>query len=303
MAAAPAAPEILVLADLLIGLAYLLTALVLMGVLWSYRNTFHWLFQTIGGWSLRVPVVGVRIHPLSILLDIDAAFIGALSDAASKQQKLAGRFFHAAAVVQGWIVRELKDFALETYGWAKWFQHVYLPTYIQGLHVVGHSIVTTEKVVTTKVKATTTTVERVVVQRIGLSRRQVKAMIAAAIAAAVGAAGTLPGLWPRIRDLEREAVHDAKRLRKLTWAGAFTSATALVVAALAKLGLNWIRCRNVKDAGRAVCRLDTGLLGELLTDGLLVFGTVSVVEFAKGLQEIEGEVIDVCSRLVREWPN
>ena len=56
--------------------------------------------------------------------------------------------------------------------------------------------------------------------------------------------------FPRIGHLEREVANDAKRLGKLEKRIAGTALTALVVGALAKLGLNWIRCNAAKSLHR-----------------------------------------------------
>ena len=303
MAVAPAAPEILVVSDLLIGFVFLVTFAVLAGILWTYRNTFGWLFETIGNVSVgSYPIVGT-IRPFRILLAIDHAFVSALGAAAAKQEQLAGRFFHAAAVVQGWIVRELRDFAVEVWKWRSWLEGAFIPAYLAAKIAAAVKGIGTTKVVKIAARATATTVERVVTKRIGITRADVEALIRKAVAATGAIAVPIPHILPRLRDLERTAENDAKRLRRLGWAGAFTGAVGLVLAALARLGLNWIRCRNVKDAGRAVCRLDTSLLNELLTDGLLFFGAVSVVEFAKELRTIEDEAVKVLGGLVREWPS
>lgn len=101
-------------------------------------------------------------------------------------------------------------------------------------------------------------------------------------------APTFPNIWKRIRALEKKL--------------AVPVGVAAVVAALGRLGLGWIRCNNVRRAGRSVCGIDTNLLDELLLGTVGIFGVVSVVEFAKGLQAIEGEAVDLMGKLVREWP-
>jgi len=99
---------------------------------------------------------------------------------------------------------------------------------------------------------------------------------------------TFPNIWKRLRALE-------KRL-------APAAVAALVVAALARMGLGWIRCNRVKRVGKAVCGLDESLIDGLLLDTLAIFGAVSVVEFAKGLRTIEGEAVGILHHLIREFP-
>ena len=158
-------------------------------------------------------------------------------------------------------------------------------------------------------------VERTIVKLPRLSKAQAQALIAAAVARLIGpyliplrwlrahfaalrAAVAhplplpLPRSWPNL-------LRRVKRLEGLIGAG--VAAGALVLA-LSRLGLGWIRCRNVTKAGKRLCGMDTSLLDELLAGTVAIVGAVSVVEFAKGLQAIEGEGITIMRRLVREWP-
>lgn len=96
----------------------------------------------------------------------------------------------------------------------------------------------------------------------------------------------LDSLWHRLR------AHGA------TIAG--TAAIALVGTALARLGGSWIRCGNWRNAGRAVCRMDAGLLEDLLAGTLLVVGGISIVTFTRELQAIMGEAESGIRGFVRE---
>lgn len=89
---------------------------------------------------------------------------------------------------------------------------------------------------------------------------------------------------PRIGRLEREAGELADRIKSLGRRLAPAAVAALVVATVARLGAGWLRCSRVKRVGRNVCGMDSGLLDSLLADTLLVVGTISLVEFAEGLQ-------------------
>lgn len=61
-------------------------------------------------------------------------------------------------------------------------------------------------------------------------------------------------------------------------------------ALLATLKLPWLKCRNVDKAGRALCGMNTDVLEGLLAGLLALFGTFSLVEFAKYLLPIADEV-------------
>lgn len=158
-------------------------------------------------------------------------------------------------------------------------------------------------------------VERTIVKLPKLTRAQAKALIGAAVATyihpyladlqwlrrhfsalthaipralPVPQFPTFPNIWKRLRALER----------KLTPA----AVAALVVAALARMGLNWIRCNKTKRVGKAICGLDESLIDKFLLDALAIFGVVSIVEFAEGLLAIEDEAVSIMGSLVREWP-
>lgn len=99
---------------------------------------------------------------------------------------------------------------------------------------------------------------------------------------------TFPNIWKRIRALERKL--------------AVPVGIAAVTAALARLGLGWIRCNKVRQVGRQVCGMDSSLLDSWLLDALAIFSVLSVVEFANELRTVEDEAIGIMGRLVREWP-
>ena len=158
-------------------------------------------------------------------------------------------------------------------------------------------------------------VERVVTKLPKLTKAQIRAAVTAALSSlvlpfmpelrwirahfhaithAIPGAITLPKL-PSIRDVLR-------RLRKLEKGATRAAFAAALAVALGRLGLGWIRCNNVKKAGKSVCGIDMGLLDELLLGTTAIFGAISVVEFAEGLRAIEGEAVSVMGKLVREWP-
>lgn len=90
--------------------------------------------------------------------------------------------------------------------------------------------------------------------------------------------------FPRIGRLEREGEALSKRIDRLARRVAPAAIVAAVVVALSKVGAGFVRCAKVKKVGRQVCGMDNDLLDSLLADTLLVVGTISLVEFAEGLQ-------------------
>lgn len=96
--------------------------------------------------------------------------------------------------------------------------------------------------------------------------------------------------WPRIGRLEREGATLGHRIDKLARRVTPTALVAATVLALSKVGAQWTRCSRSKKWGKTVCGMDDSLLESLIADTLLVVGTISLVEFAEGLQAGLGEV-------------
>lgn len=69
-------------------------------------------------------------------------------------------------------------------------------------------------------------------------------------------------------------------------------AAALVGTALATLGLGFLRCPRFAKAGKQVCGMDANLLESLLADTLLIAGTISLVEFARGMQAVTADAVE-----------
>jgi hypothetical protein len=96
---------------------------------------------------------------------------------------------------------------------------------------------------------------------------------------------------PLIKPLEIDLSRLKARVGSLAKLLAPAAILGLVATAIGRLGLGWTRCSRVKDAGKHLCGMDAGLLESLLADTLLIAGTVSLVEFARGMQEVTKEVV------------
>lgn len=96
--------------------------------------------------------------------------------------------------------------------------------------------------------------------------------------------------WPRIGHLEREAGTLGKRIDRLAKRVAPAALAAAVVATIARTSWRWVRCAKVRKVGRATCGMDDGLLDSLLADTLVIVGTVSLIDFARGMQDATDEV-------------
>lgn len=96
--------------------------------------------------------------------------------------------------------------------------------------------------------------------------------------------------WPRIGHLEREAGTLGKRIDRLARRVAPAALAAAIVATIARTSWRWVRCGKVRKVGRQVCGMDDSLLDSLLADTVVVVGTVSLVEFARGMQDATEEI-------------
>jgi hypothetical protein len=107
-----------------------------------------------------------------------------------------------------------------------------------------------------------------------------------------------------LRDRAKAAEREIGRLWKAVKARergiAAAAVGAVLLTLLRRLGLNWIRCRNVKSVGKTVCGMSPNLLESLIAGSVIVAGSVSIVELTKACQEITGACEDGLTFFVRE---
>jgi hypothetical protein len=103
----------------------------------------------------------------------------------------------------------------------------------------------------------------------------------------------------RIGRLERAAAGQLGRLGRLERLSVGLAASGVALWALSRVGLSWLRCRNVTRLGKQACRTDPDLLEALIADTLLVFGAFSLVEFAREMQRVTPEVADAVRTVTR----
>lgn len=99
------------------------------------------------------------------------------------------------------------------------------------------------------------------------------------------------GVLPRLHGID-ESLSDAwKRLRTIGRTLTPAGILGLVGAAVfSQFGLGWLKCSNVNKVGKSVCGMNAGVLEGLLSGLLALFGTFSLVEFAKYLQPVVRDV-------------
>lgn len=155
-----------------------------------------------------------------------------------------------------------------------------IPAILSAIHRLENRAVTT----TTKIVHDAATVPKVV-------KTYVTRVVYPAAIATVGAvAAPLPWVRGRLGGIERDLGGLRKRVGALEKVGIGAGIAAAVAVALSRLGLGWVRCPRVTKAGRQVCGMNADLLDSLLADTLLIAGTVSLVEFAQGMQGITAEI-------------
>jgi hypothetical protein len=240
----------------------------------SIKGLLLWLAAKID--AVRIPIPG---HSTRVLGPIADAFVW-----------VANAIENALAAVVGWFEAPVAQF-------------LYLLTEVPAQ---------TARSLASFATATAHTIGRIRTVEIPQAIRQALYGATSSVAAAIAAikmvrAHAIPALWGglehvggRVKRVERDAARTARRLRR---AEAYLTAAGMVVivaTALGRLGLKWVRCRNVSKVGRRVCSMDFDYLDALLAGSLLVVGSVSIVDFAHELQDAEGEVVKAIRGLVRE---
>lgn len=275
------------------GIAELGMLMALIGLLtlrFTWSMTFGPLFQQIAK-LLDVPIgvgFGPSLHPFGFLAN-------------------------ALRALDNFVYRSIGKGISETeYAWHKlllWNAYVLTKTgdaiagltydVLAALHIVNHktSAAALRAVQVPVVKQYTATLPKVTVvteSRVPALQREIAATNARIDALqhsiALPAPIAIPRTLPKVGELERgiEWVKgEAKRLKKY---GTVAGLLGITAAVLGRLGLGWTRCSKVGRTGKQLCGMDESLLESLLADTLLIVGTVSLVEFAQGMQGITAEV-------------
>ena len=85
------------------------------------------------------------------------------------------------------------------------------------------------------------------------------------------AEGGIERLWDKVRHLDRVTTG--------------VLASALVMTALGRLGMGWLRCSSINRIGNRLCRLDTRLLEGLLGASVITFAVSDLCEFTHLLSQ------------------
>ena len=106
----------------------------------------------------------------------------------------------------------------------------------------------------------------------------------------------IAGLRSRAKTLEGEYAKLYRQIKTLAGKWDLTLFAGAVAIALARLGLSWIRCNNVKTAGRALCGLPGNLLNDflaLLADFFIVANICQVIPWLEeGFSVVASPLVD-----------
>lgn len=248
----------------------------------GWGATFGPLFNWLANLGITIPLKGlpdVGIHPFGFLHTIDRNIRAWLTQGIALSERSFVRFLNAT--VEPFLLMAGVALAL---GLAL-FE---LAQYVR--HSLPHTI--TERVVA-PTKAAIDKRARETAQALGLRLNSLThrfdLLRARVDHLAHATAGTIASPFPRIGRIEREA-HDATNwLKRHRYLAAYTSLAALGLAMLKRLGLGWLRCRNVNKAGKAVCGMNPLALEALLLTALPLAVDFDLEAFAEEMQTVTEE--------------
>jgi hypothetical protein len=226
------------------------------------------------GW---IPFAGrIITSPLLAIEHKLTSYLGGLE--AHFDAQMAARW-HALASLVSQIAADAKTGAILEYQFARAILKLYdkytlgevLRRTGGGVKVIRSQVATVTRTVVRVEKIVGAKADAVVVHRVGALAGELEHVID----------WTLPRLRARQRAAEGEIGRLWHRVKANERRIGIGVAVGLVVAALGRLGLGWIRCRNVGKVGRNVCGMNPALLESLLADSLMIAGTLSLVEFAR----------------------
>lgn len=315
------AAEAPVLAELLIDLFALLAWIVCLGLLWAWRHTIGaGLRAAANTLDFRVFHVTIPLgKPLTYLDDVVTQELGAYANAT---HRAVGYFWLQAAHLQTWVGDEIAGIAEDTYAWAKWMQHVHVPRWVKIVagtaiapallarliaNEVRKALTHYGKVATHAASSATTTIVRTIVKPI--ERKVVhitKVVYAGGATAALAAAGAVTIPWahvhvfPRLHDLDLARLRHNKRIKRLEKIFAAAGAAAIMANALGLPNWRCITRGNLGRASRALCGLDSLIMGALLAGLIAIETPLSIEELAHEYLSVFDDVLGLVTGAVSE---
>lgn len=285
MAAAPAAAaEGVVLSYIAVGLLAAVMFVVALGLHGAWVRTFGAIFSALGGVKISLGF-GQSVHPLRFLEDASNGVANGFLAIAKGSQHSMGYLFHGAAVIQGWIAKEIVGLATDVLGWGRWLQHVHLPKYVRYALYAAFPPALLAKLIQGHAIPKIIQAGRATTHAATHAATHTTTRVMHATAGAI----PLPFPWihvaPRLGALERSASRLARRLRRVE---ALVGVTALAAAMANVLGLpNW-RCLtrgNIGRGARAFCGLDKWLVDFLLLGSIEAFIVTDLCAFTSLLAD------------------
>lgn len=295
--AVPAAPLVPAAGLGLAALALVLSYLVAMGLLNAWGATIGRAMVWLAGKLRRIgfSVLGKHIG-LGFLADVVMSVDNQIKHWLGAWALASAHGFTWCLNSASWLIRETLT---QVEGIARDLYHV----------AVAATVTLPEKIIEKAIRlaghathAALATLRRIIARDIAAIRHlthraQVRAAHALDVAEHAGA-------WarPRFRRDEAAIRRLGKRLDRISGKVAPIAFAGLVSAALARLGLKWLRCSKHKRFSKNVCGMDANLLESLLLDTTAIVGAISVVAMARELQEIEPQAVRLIRGFVRELP-
>jgi hypothetical protein len=277
------------LPDIVIALGLLVGFLVAYGMLYSYSYSLGPVLRGVA-WFLNNLKVNVWFISVNVgewlgkeLLKLDRAVMHVLGSFAASMDSVIGAFLHANAQLFEQLARTIEGLSADTLTVLRTIRTETITRLTRGAIAAVNARVRALQAYAHAVDARLRAAQRALTHTLAVVRRSV----------AVTLPGRIAHVGSRVGRLERSARAQAKRLTRVEKLLSGAAVAALVATALTRLGLNWIRCSNVKRTGRAVCGMDTRLLDTLLLDAATLTVAFNLEEFAEALQAVTEQAADL----------
>jgi hypothetical protein len=294
----PTPAQTATLRALLVPLARVSALLFVLGIIFAVDAFTRAIFGTLEGGVGWIPFVGRLVaQPIHRIEQKVSNYLGGLE---SHIDVSMGGYIHALATGVG----QLASGEAEA-GWATWL----IAKVVHATRVAVDALPSTGTVTgkITKVYKITKTYPRYVTNVYKIAAHAAPGALVGTVRAIAGTLDDvvtwdIPRLWKRTKALERRVDDVTRRIRGARTVIGASVFAGLLVAALAKLGLGWVRCSNVRKLGRRACGMDASQIEGLLLDTIAIVGTVSLIEFIRDAQAIEAVALDALGGFIREFP-
>jgi hypothetical protein len=264
--------EVVPLVPLLIPISEICLCLFVLGLIACVAAFVRALFGTVGGVVGWIPYLNRVVQ--APLHSIERKITGALGDAERAVDSRMGAALHQLARMVDWIGREFRAHANLLWMLSTMFLgtattsllhaglsllHLRIKSATHAANLAIHRILTLEKQLRHSIATT-------VYPRLGRLEREITHTIPR----------EFKGIRARTKTIEGELSNLWDLLRKNEAALAATAFAGAVALALARMDLGWLRCRNTRNVGKALCGVNSSELDGLL--GLLV-GGAALLEF------------------------